>query len=116
MQQVKKTNQKTIGSDEYTEAQTRELMIDVMLREAGWNPKGENVEEYEVQGMPSNSGIGYVDYVLWGEDGLPLAVVEAKKTKVDPKVGKHQAELYADCLEQKFGRRPVIFYTRCCTS
>ena len=52
-----------------------------------------------------------MDYVLWGEDGLPLAVVEAKKTKVDPNVGKHQAELYADCLEQKFGQRPIIFYT-----
>ncbi|MCB1934811.1 MAG: DUF4145 domain-containing protein, partial [Nitrosomonas sp.] len=48
LQQVKRANQKTIGSQEYTEAQTRELIIDVMLREAGWDPKVEDSEEYEV--------------------------------------------------------------------
>ena len=66
----------------------------MLLREAGWNPKGENVEEYPVQGMPSDSGEGFVDYVLWGADNKPLALVEAKKTKVDPNVGMRQAVLY----------------------
>jgi type I restriction enzyme R subunit len=61
--------------------------------------------------MPNAKGVGYVDYVLWGADGLPLAVVEAKKTTVDPGVGQQQAKLYADCLERQFGRRPVVFYT-----
>ena len=61
--------------------------------------------------MPSDSGIGYADYVLWGDDRKPLAVVEAKKTTVDPKTGQQQAKLYADCLEQMHGQRPVIFYT-----
>ena len=49
--------------------------------------------------MPNKTGIGYADYVLWGDDGKPLAVVEAKKTTVDPEAGKQQAKLYADCLE-----------------
>ncbi len=116
LQQVKETNQKTIGSDEYTEAQTRELIIDVMLREAGWNPKAENVEEFEVLDcMPTASGertsTGYVDYVLWGNDGKPVALVEAKKTRVSPKDGKRQAELYADCLEKHHGQRPIIYYS-----
>lgn len=111
LQATKEENKKNISADEYTEAETRDAFIDIMLREAGWNPKGKNVEEYEVQGMPNDGGVGFVDYVLWGADGLPLAVVEAKKTKVDPKVGKRQAELYADCLEAKFKQRPVIFYT-----
>lgn len=111
LQTTKEENKKHITADEYTEAETRDAFIDIMLREAGWNPKGKNVEEYEVHGMPSDSGVGFVDYVLWGADGLPLAVVEAKKTKVDPKEGKRQAELYADCLETKFKQRPVIFYT-----
>ncbi len=111
LQVTKEENKKKIPAGDYSESQTRDEFIDVMLREAGWDPKAKNVEEYEVHGMPSNSGVGYVDYVLWGEDGLPLAVVEAKKTKVNAKVGKHQAELYADCLEKKFNRRPVIFYT-----
>lgn len=115
-QQVKETNKKTIGSDEYTEAQTRELIIDVMLREASWNPKAENVEEYEVLDcMPTASGnrtgTGYVDYVLWGNDGKPVALVEAKKTRVSPKDGKRQAELYADCLEKHHGQRPIIYYS-----
>lgn len=115
LQAIKAENKKHIPAQDYTESQTRDQFIDLMLREAGWNPKGENVEEFEVHGMPSAGGLregtGYVDYVLWGTDGLPLAVVEAKKTKVDPKVGKRQAELYADCLENRFKQRPVIFYT-----
>ena len=116
LQQVKEANQKTIGSDEYTEAQTRELIIDVMLREAGWDPKVEDTEEYEVPNcMPTASGertgTGYVDYVLWGNDGKPLGLVEAKKTRMDPKLGKRQAELYADCLEQMHGQRPIIYYS-----
>ncbi len=116
LQQVKEANKKTIGSSEYTEAKTRELIIDVMLREAGWNPKAKNVEEYEVLDcMPTSSGerigTGYVDYVLWGNDGKPVALVEAKKTRKSPKVGARQAELYADCLEQHHGQRPIIYYS-----
>lgn len=116
LQQLKQTNQKTIGSGEYTEAQTRELIIDVMLREAGWDPKGINVAEYAVrQCMPiasgERSGTGYVDYVLWGGDGKPVALIEAKKTRQDALAGKRQAALYADCLEQQFGQRPVIYYS-----
>jgi type I restriction enzyme R subunit len=61
--------------------------------------------------MPNAEGIGYADYVLWGDDGKPLAVVEAKKTTADPQVGQQQAKLYADCLEQMHGQRPIIFYT-----
>lgn len=107
----KQANAKVEVHHVYTEAQTRELLIDMLLREAGWDPKGENVEEYPVKGMPNVHDAGYVDYVLWGDDGLPLALVEAKRTTSDPKKGRQQAKLYADCLEQMHGRRPVIFYT-----
>lgn len=95
---------------DYSEAETRDLFIDVMLREAGWPLVREHDREYEVVGMP-NGGKGYVDYVLWGADGLPLAVVEAKRTRKSAQVGQQQAKLYADCLETQFHRRPVIFYT-----
>ena len=61
--------------------------------------------------MPNQAKEGFVDYVLWGDDGKPLALVEAKKTKRDARVGQQQAKLYADCLEAKFGQRPVIFYS-----
>ena len=61
--------------------------------------------------MPNTSGVGYADYVLWGDDGKPLGVVEAKKTTVNPAAGRQQAKLYADCLEAMHGQRPIIFYT-----
>ncbi|MEP3629185.1 MAG: DEAD/DEAH box helicase family protein [Hyphomicrobiales bacterium] len=115
LQAVKVENTKTIPDTDYSEAVTRDLMIDVMLREAGWDPKAENVEEFPVTGMPTSSGErtgnGFVDYVLWGEDGTPLALIEAKRAKVDPKQGQRQAELYADCLEAQFGQRPLIYYS-----
>ncbi|MFQ6614340.1 MAG: DEAD/DEAH box helicase family protein, partial [Fidelibacterota bacterium] len=64
-----------------------------------------------VTGMPNEKGVGYADYVLWGDDGKPLAVVEAKRTTVDPTIGRQQAKLYADCLEKMHDQRPIIFYT-----
>ncbi|TVQ26889.1 MAG: DUF4145 domain-containing protein [Spirochaetaceae bacterium] len=96
---------------DYTEAETRKYLIDVELRRAGWPLDQDRDREYKVTGMPNNQGVGYVDYVLWGDDGKPLAVVEAKKTTGDPAVGTQQAKLYADCLEQMHGQRPLIFTT-----
>ena len=98
-----------------SESKTRLLFIDQSLKESGWkNLKEDYNLEYEVKGMPNStnpSGIGFADYVLWGDDGLPIAVIEAKKTMADAAKGKHQAKLYADCLEQMHGQRPIIFYT-----
>lgn len=94
-----------------SEAETRQLLIDVMLKEAGWDPAAKNVSEYEVDGMPNRSGLGFCDYVLWGDDGNPLAVIEAKKMAEDPIIGKHQAKLYADMLENQHKQRPIIFYS-----
>ncbi|OUJ69936.1 DEAD/DEAH box helicase family protein [Hymenobacter crusticola] len=97
-----------------SEAETRRRYIDLLLREAGWDVSAPRVCEFEVTSMPlstNTSGKGYVDYVLWDDDGLPLAVVEAKKTLRDAREGRHQATLYADCLQAQFGRRPVVFYT-----
>ena len=104
---------------EMSEAETRKAFIDLMLREAHWDvldsdgvvKPSKACVEVEVEGMPNGHGIGYADYVLFGANGLPLAVIEAKKTSVSPIKGKHQAELYADCLEKQYGRRPVIYYT-----
>lgn len=96
---------------DYSEAETRRHIIDLLLREAGWDPQAPHATEYEVDGMPNTTNKGYVDYVLWGADGLPLGLVEAKRTSKDPHAGKQQAKLYADALEKKFGRRPIIFFT-----
>lgn len=97
--------------DEISEFKTRKMYIDLELELCGWVIGKDCLEEVEVTGMPNASGIGYVDYVLYGDDGKPLAVVEAKKTSIDPKIGQVQAERYADCLENQYGVRPIMFYT-----
>jgi type I restriction enzyme, R subunit len=96
---------------DYSEDETRRYLIDVDLHRAAWPLDKPQDREYEVTGMPNEKGIGRADYVLWGDDGKPLAVVEAKRTTVDPATGQQQAKLYADCLEQMHGQRPLIFYT-----
>ncbi len=103
----------------YSEAETRKLFIDLLLEEAKWevlDKEGAIVPskaciEIEVTGMPNSTGVGYVDYVLFGANGKPLAVVEAKRATKSPEVGRQQAILYADCLERQYGVRPVIYYT-----
>jgi type I restriction enzyme R subunit len=96
---------------DYSEEQTRDYFIDLLLKEAGWPLDQPRDREFEVRGMPNAEGKGFVDYVLWGDDGKTLALVEAKRTRRDPRVGQQQAKLYADCLERRFGQRPVIFYS-----
>jgi type I restriction enzyme R subunit len=109
IKQMRLQTRKYADNHDYNEAETRELLIDVMLRESGWDPAERNVREYEVSGMPNKSGTGYVDYVLWDDNGKPLALVEAKRTTRSYDEGQHQSKLYADCLEKAFGVRPVIF-------
>ncbi|MDX2101103.1 MAG: DEAD/DEAH box helicase family protein, partial [Alphaproteobacteria bacterium] len=108
---AKQLNAATPDLHDYNEEQTRDTFIDVLLREAGWPLDQPRDREFPVTGMPNTTGEGFVDYVLWGDDGMPLAVIEAKRTRRDARVGQQQAKLYADCLEQQFGVRPLIFYT-----
>ena len=107
--------QRTFTPDDLTEFETRKKFIDVDLKEMGWQfdgPEADVQEEYPVENMAGVVGQpGFVDYVLFGKDGLPLAVIEAKRTSRDPNDGRTQAVQYADCLERKFGRRPMMFTT-----
>ena len=96
---------------DYSEAETRTTLIDLLLAEAGWDLEDKQDREYAVTGMPDGR-TGFVDYVLWGDDGVPLGLVEAKRTRRSAQAGQHQAKLYADSLEAQFGRRPVI----CCSN
>lgn len=108
---TKQANAAQPDTHDYSESQTRDYFIDLLIKEAGWALDQRRDREYEVSGMPNEQGKGFVDYVLWGDDGKPLAVVEAKRTKKSAQIGQQQAKLYADCLEAQFGRRPVIFYS-----
>jgi type I restriction enzyme R subunit len=95
-----------------TEAQTRDLLIDVLLKEAGWSLDRPEDREFPVTGMPNQSGQGNVDYTLWDDNGKPLGLVEAKRTSRDPRQGQQQAKLYADCLEQAYGSSSTQTATR----
>ena len=107
--------ERTFEAGDLSEFQTRKIFINADLKEMGWQFTGPDADvqvEYPVEDMNGVPGqMGYVDYVLFGKDGLPLAVVEAKRTSKDPNSGRKQASLYADCLEKKFGRRPMMFTT-----
>lgn len=102
-----------------TEAETRRAYIDVYLEEAGWDVletegtmlPGKACVEIKVEGMPNNTGEGFCDYVLYGRDLRPLAVIEAKKTSVGPEKGRQQVKLYGECLERKYGYTPILYYT-----
>lgn len=106
---------RTFEPADISEFTTRKQYIDIDLKFMGWTFDGTDAnvwEEYEVNDMNGVLGQkGYADYVLFGKDGLPLAVIEAKRTSKDPNIGRKQAVLYADCLERKFGRRPMMFTT-----
>lgn len=107
---AKKASAAQPDAHDYSEAQTRTALIDQLLGESGWLLEEKRDREFPVTGMPDGKP-GRVDYVLWGNDGAPLGLVEAKKTSRSAKEGQHQAKLYADALEARFHRRPVIFFT-----
>lgn len=96
---------------ELSEYKTRKVYIDSLLMDAGWTEGKDWINEVELTGMPNKSDVGFADYVLYGDDGKALAVIEAKRTCVDVSKGRQQAKLYADLLEKKYHRRPVVFLT-----
>ena len=109
---AKKANAAIADTHDYDEAATRDAFIDLLLKEAGWTlDQPGRIRNSRSPECRTGRDEGFVDYVLWGDDGKPLGLVEAKRTRRDARVGQRQAELYADCLEKQFGQRPVIFYT-----
>ena len=90
-----------------SEYKTRKLYIDAMLRDAGW-VEGKKLAQRSAGARYANrAGEGFADYVLYDDAHRPLAVIEAKKTCVDPAKGRQQAKLYADLLKNNASARPV---------
>ncbi|MEO7032379.1 MAG: DEAD/DEAH box helicase family protein [Polyangiaceae bacterium] len=117
LEELKDEGQKVASFLQFNEETTRRRLIDQALLAAGWNvaSSGASTEqvkqEVRLSGMNTESGEGRADYVLYGDDGKPLAVVEAKRTAKNVKEGAEQARQYADSLELSTGVRPVIFFT-----
>jgi type I restriction enzyme, R subunit len=113
-EQISKQNGEIIAPAVLSEKETRTLYIDVMLAQAGWDVKAINVQEFPVQSIDETTGkmsTLKADYVLWADNGKPLAVIEAKRTSVAVESGRNQAKNYADALQNMYGQRPFIFYT-----
>ncbi|HBJ2623660.1 DUF4145 domain-containing protein [Clostridium botulinum] len=95
------------------EAETRKKLIDIMLNDAGWDINNKELVKLELplENHKEADKKGYADYVLFNNKGKPVAVVEAKKTSVDPVIGRQQAVEYANTIERDYGVRPIVFYT-----
>jgi type I restriction enzyme, R subunit len=117
IEKLKDRSKTTIDALEFSEKETRKYLIDELLVQAGWdvgekgNCTDEVGQEVELQEQGTNSGLGYADYVLYDQDGKPLAVIEAKKTSKDPALGLEQARQYAKALCTEESKRPIIFLT-----
>ena len=117
LQAVQEHGQEAADALAFSEELTRRRLIDSLLVAAGWDVGADGTstdavgQEVEVDHQPTTTGKGKADYVLWGDNGKPLGVIEAKKTAVDAEAGRTQAKCYADGLEKTYGQRPVIFYT-----
>lgn len=104
-----------------TEAETRQHFIDDQLARAGWSLDQRNlIEEYLLDERCVEShdpyatfvtGNEYADYVLLGENGKPMAIVEAKRTSRDALAGQRQAADYADRIRSRCDSDPFIFLT-----
>ena len=105
-----------------TERHTRKEIIDIRLKQAGWNvsDRTQVVEEFDIiydKQVVSDIQTSYSahqasDYVLLGKDGKPLAVVEAKKTSADATVGEEQAKQYTYNIQKQYNcELPFCMYT-----
>ena len=110
---VKHEAERVFNPEEISEYETRKRYIDWDLELAGWVIGDSVIEEREVHGMPvepgNMTGTGFVDYVLLGKDGRPLAILEAKRTSCSAQKGLEQARRYVDCLQAEYGYRPLAF-------
>lgn len=101
-------------TDPITEYETRKIYIDTMLEDLGWIKGKDWFDEYEIEvedfkDSKNKTGKGRIDYLLIDDDGVPLAIVEAKRTTEVVENGRFQAKLYAEAVQKKFGHKPVIF-------
>jgi len=117
------------------EAKTRKELIDPALQKAGWdidNPDKVGLEipidgtdakawaelKEKLDRIRESGGIynidlppGVSDYALYRPNGEIIAVVEAKKTSIDPRLAQTQAEFYVSQIEKRQSFRPFAFMT-----
>ena len=112
-QEDKKTEREVEETLNLNEAETRKKLIDIMLKDAGWDINNKELVKLELplENHKEQGKKGFADYVLFNKKGKPVAVIEAKKSSVDPIIGRQQAVEYANTIERDYGIRPIVFYT-----
>ena len=78
------------------------LTVYDLLKDQGWGETSIDAQHH----IKTNNGPYYPDYVLKDSQGVPIAVIECKRAKIDPYIAKQQAEPYAKELNA-----PFIFLT-----
>lgn len=96
------------------ENENKKLFVQASLRESGW--KIVNVPNQPVPCCASLNCIlddsgELIDYILNGRDNKPLAIIEETETKKNPVAGRMKAIRVAQQLEQKYGYKPIAYYT-----
>ena len=93
--------------------ENRKLFIRACLREAGWPIVGvdNRAKPFSAGANVTIDATDKIDYILYGRDGKPLAIIEYSETKENPISGRKKANRVAAKLEAKFGHLPVIYYT-----
>lgn len=95
------------------EEENKKLFLRASLREAGWP-----IVEQENQPLPGSAGVRMLldggdcaDYILYGRDSRPLAVVEYTLTSQNIVAGRKLGLRMAETLSRKYGYQPVVYYT-----
>ena len=95
------------------EAENKQLFLRASLREAGWA-----LIQQKNQAMPCCAGLNLllddgdsVDYVLYGRDNRPLAIIEYTTTAQNLIAGRTKGIEKANKLALKFGYKPIVYYT-----
>lgn len=94
------------------EKENKKLFVLASLREAGWPVAVKSNQSYPETaciGMTLEDGSS-IDFILYGRDGKPLAVVDYSNAVDNPIAGRRHASHAADLLERKFGYRPTAYY------
>jgi len=100
-EEIQTKKEHIVKVEDITESTTREKLIDSELDGLNYT------REYKL--TLEDGSTGYADYVVWGDDEKPLAVIEAKRFSSDLTKGKYQAKLYTDALQKEFNKDILTF-------
>ncbi len=100
-------------SKKRNESENRQLYVRASLAEAGWPiATADNIA------IPNSASLNMtlsdgstIDYVLYGRDSRPLAVIDCTNSSMSPIKGRAAAQHAAELLAIKYGYKPIAYYS-----